>query len=76
MLADAGAIIMDEISGSVTVSTAVPDMPAKVAVMVALPATSEAARPLLPAALEIWATAMSLDVHVTWVVRSGVLPLS
>ena len=44
--------------------------------MVEVPATSELARPLLPAAFEICATVMSLEAHVTWVVMSGAEPLS
>ena len=76
MLALVGAIMMDDSSGSPTVRAAVPEMPVKVAVMVDLPATSDVASPLLPAALETWAMVMLLADQVTCVVMSGAAPLS
>ena len=68
--------MMDEMIGAVTVRAAVPETPVMVAVIVDVPATSDVASPMLPAALETWATVMSLDDQVTWVVMSGVEPLS
>ena len=72
----AGAIWMDEMVGAVTVSAAVPEIPLRAALMVTVPATKVVATPLLPAALDSWATLMLLDVHVACVVRSNVVLLS
>ena len=76
MFAVVGAIKMDDRRGAPTVRAAVPETLPNVAVIVAVPATSEVARPLLPAALETWAMPVLLDDQVTCVVRSGVAPLS
>ena len=58
----------------VTVMTVVPLIVPWPAVIVVVPEVTAVARPCLPAALLIVATAVMLDVHVTVLVRSRVLP--
>ena len=59
---------------AVTVKTVVPLMVPWAAVMVVVPAATAVARPCFPVALLRVATGGSLDVHVTDLVRSRVLP--
>jgi hypothetical protein len=70
-----GEMVIEDRTGAPTVKVAVPDTPASVAVTVVVPEVSVAATPLLPVAFEIWATAMLLDDHMTWVVTSTEAPL-
>jgi hypothetical protein len=61
-------------SAAVTVKTVVPLIVPWLAVIVVVPEATAVASPCLPAALLIVATAVILDVHVTDLVTSRVLP--
>ncbi len=69
MLGVAGVTAMDASVALVTVKVAVPDMSPEVAVMVVVPAATDAARP----ALLIVATAVSDELHVADAVKSCVV---
>ena len=73
----AGVIVIDTSTGPVaafTVKTVVPLIVPWAAVIVVVPATTAVAKPCLPAALPMVATFGLLDVQVTDLVRSRVLP--
>ena len=69
-----GVTVIEVSTALVTVTVAVPDIPACVAVMVAVPAAVPVTRPWLPAALLTVANAAEEDDQVTDVVRFWVVP--
>jgi hypothetical protein len=73
IVAVAGLTSMAVNVASVTVSTVEPDMPIKLALMVAVPAARVVASPREPAALEMAATSGSSDSQVTRPVTSRLL---
>src|SRR5262245_28368754 len=70
-----GVTAIDTSTALVTVIRVVPEMPSSAAVIVAVPTASAVASPRELAAFEICAMAVADEVHVTWVVRSAVVPL-
>ena len=69
----AGVTETDTRTAAVTVSEVEPEMAPEVALMVVVPEMRLVARPRDPAALEIAATEVSEDAHVTVEVRSCVV---
>lgn len=74
MLAGSGVTLMELRVALVTVNAAAPDCPANSAVMVAFPAATPVARPLVGDALLTVATDAGDDVQLTELVRFCVLP--
>ncbi len=70
MLGFVGDTLIETSGAEVTVRSVLPDMPARVAVIVVVPAPTDAARPFEPAALLISATPAGTALHVTYSVRS------
>jgi hypothetical protein len=73
MLGAAGVTAIETNVAGVTVSIVPPDTVPSVAVIVVVPGAMLLARPLVPVALLIVATAVLEDDHVTCVVRSCVV---
>ena len=70
----AGVTVIELRVAPVTVKTVDPLRAPRVALMVVFPGATGVATPIEPAALEMVATAVLEDDHVTWVVRSWVVP--
>jgi hypothetical protein len=77
MLAVAGVTAMEDMVAAVTVRVAVPDLPLKVAVMVAEPAALAVARPLLAIVARVVLEELQVTcVVIFWVVESEYVPVA
>ena len=66
--------VIDVSAGAVTIKGADPLIEPEAAVIVVVPSPVLVARPLLPAVLLIVATLVDVELHVTVLVISGVVP--